>query len=123
MYKVLEDIQLSRNFKLSEFVCNDGSNEVKVDGELVERLQQLRNNLGKPIYITSAYRNESYNKKVGGVSNSQHLLGKAVDIIVKDMATHELGRQAKIVGFKGVGIYKDFVHIDVREGPEANWIG
>lgn len=121
MYKV-NDLQLTRNFKLSEFACNDNSEEILLDMELVNRLQQLRDDIGKPITVHSGYRNEEYNKRVGGVSSSQHLLGKAADISVKGIDPTELSRYAKIVGFKGVGIYKDFLHVDVRE-KEANWFG
>lgn len=121
MYNV-NDLQLTRNFKLSEFACKDGSNDIILDMRLVWKLQELRDLLGRPVLITSGYRTESYNQKVGGVKNSQHLLGKASDIIVKGMEITELSRIAKIVGFNGIGIYKTFLHVDVRE-HESNWIG
>lgn len=119
MYKV-NDLQLTKNFKLSEFACKDGSEEIVLDMELVWKLQQLRDKLGVPIKIVSGYRNPEYNKKVGGVRNSQHVLGKASDIIVKGMDSVELSRHAKMVGFTGIGIYQTFLHVDVREN-EANW--
>ena len=46
-------------------------------------LQPVRNLLAKPMIITSGFRNAQLNKLVGGVSNSQHLEGKAADFIVK----------------------------------------
>ena len=119
MYKV-NDLQLARNFKLSEFACNDGSEFIELDMELVVKLQELRDKLGKSIRITSGYRNPEYNKKVGGATNSQHVLGKAADIQVKGMDTAELSRHAKMVGFNGIGIYEDFLHVDVRD-TEASW--
>ena len=39
----------------------------------------------EPIYITSFYRNQKHNKKVGGVANSYHLLGAAVDVTCSDV--------------------------------------
>jgi putative chitinase len=36
------------------------------------------------IIVNSGYRNEAYNRQVGGVRNSQHLLGQAADIRPKD---------------------------------------
>jgi uncharacterized protein YcbK (DUF882 family) len=121
MFKI-NDLQLTKNFKLSEFACNDGSSEIILDMDLVIKLQKLRDNIGKPIFINSGYRNKEYNKKVGGVTNSQHLLGKAADIRVDGINVDELSRHAKIVGFNGIGIYKDFLHVDIRN-KETNWFG
>lgn len=48
---------------------------------LVENvLDPLRQAYGKPIKVNSGYRSKALNKAVGGVSNSQHLEGKAADI-------------------------------------------
>lgn len=44
-------------------------------------LQPLRNHLGVPIIVTSGYRCAALNKKLGGVVNSQHVLGQAVDFV------------------------------------------
>ena len=53
-------------------------------------LQPLRDKLGKPIIITSGYRCPRLNQAVGGVKNSQHLEGKAVDIVVNGMTISAL---------------------------------
>lgn len=53
-------------------------------------LEPLRRLLGKPIHVTSGYRNAILNKKVGGAKNSQHVRGQAVDIHVDGMTTQEL---------------------------------
>ena len=39
-----------------------------------------------PIIINSGFRNSRVNRLVGGVSNSQHLIGQAADIRPKDPA-------------------------------------
>lgn len=44
-------------------------------------LQPLRNYLGVPIIITSGYRCAALNKRIGGVVNSQHVLGQAADFV------------------------------------------
>ena len=57
---------------------------------IADFLQPLRNKLNKPIVITSGYRCEKLNKLVGGVSNSAHKNGSAVDIYVPNMTVNQL---------------------------------
>ena len=46
----------------------------------IERLDEIREKYGKPIIITSGYRCQELNNKVGGKSNSFHLKGLAADL-------------------------------------------
>lgn len=57
---------------------------------IVNVLQPLRNELKSPIIVSSGYRCPKLNKYIGGVSNSQHIEGKAVDIVVPSMTVDEL---------------------------------
>ena len=59
---------LSKNFKVKEFRCKDGSDPIFIDSELVEILQKVRDHFGSPVIINSAYRTAAYNlrKMVGG---------------------------------------------------------
>lgn len=102
------------NFKVKEFACNDGSDTIKIDDELVEKLQIIRSYFGVPVTINSGYRTPSYNRTVGGVADSQHVLGKAADIVVKGVSPSRVAEFAKKIGFGGVGTYKDFTHVDTR---------
>ncbi len=110
----MNNIQISKNFKLKEFQCKDGSQLVKIDSELLQKLQQLRDLIGKPIMVNSGYRTPEYNKRVGGAKNSYHMQGKAVDIKVNGLSISELKANALEVGFNGVGVYKNFLHVDIR---------
>lgn len=114
------DIKISKNFKLSEFICKEGKREVKLDMELVLLLQALRERISKPISVVSGYRSTAYNKKVGGARRSQHLYGKAADIKVKGMSPLEVAKVADEVGFDGIGVYPHWIHVDVR-GYKARW--
>lgn len=116
----MNNFNISKNFKLREFACKDGSNLVKVDSELLDKLQKLRDRINKPIIINSGYRTPEHNKKVGGASGSQHLLGKAVDIKVNGMTPTTLAKHAEAVGFRGIGLYKTFIHVDTR-AVKARW--
>lgn len=110
------------NFQIKEFACNDGSDVILVNDELVEKLQIMRSYFGVPITINSGYRTPDYNAKVGGVNDSQHTLGKAADIVVRGINPKTVANFAKRIGFMGVGTYKDFVHVDVREN-KSYWNG
>ncbi|WP_432406758.1 YcbK family protein [Wukongibacter sp. M2B1] len=115
MYKILNNIKLSKNFRLSEFICKERKQEVLIADRLVEKLQALRDKLNKPITIVSAYRSPSYNKKINGSPKSQHIYGRAADIKVSGIRTEEVANIAIKLGFKGVGIYDTFTHVDIRE--------
>ena len=124
MYNVPENMKLSKNFVLNEFACKDGSKTITIDYELIDKLQQLRDKVNKPISITSGYRSVAYNKKCGGIATSNHLLGKAADIKITRMTPLEVARLADAFGFKGIGVYPTFTHVDVQgstNGKKIYW--
>ncbi len=116
------NIKISNNFTLQEFACKDGSHQVTLHHQLLAKLQHLRDLAGKPVIITSGYRNPSYNKNVGGRPTSRHLTGEASDIQISGMHPDEVAHLAKQVGFTGIGIYKSFIHVDIRPIP-TTWKG
>lgn len=118
----MNNIQVSKNFKLKEFQCKDGNFQVRLDSRLLKKLQELRDQVARPLIIDSGYRTREYNKKLGGSPNSQHLLGRAADIRIPPLSPEEVARIAETIGFGGIGIYKTFVHVDVRDG-RARWKG
>jgi uncharacterized protein YcbK (DUF882 family) len=122
--------QLTSNFHIREFKCKDGSKvpealEANVR-LLATQLQALRDYIGIPITINSAYRTEAYNASIGGSPRSQHKVAKAADLVTtkytpKQLATiiKKLIKQGKMMQ-GGVGVYPSFVHYDCR-GTEARW--
>ena len=113
-------IKLSKNSKVHEFACKDGTDEIKISEELVALLQKIRDHFGKSVTINSGYRTEAYNKKVGGAPKSQHLLGTAADIAISGAKPLEVAKFAEAAGAGGVGLYGSFTHVDVRKSP-AKW--
>lgn len=104
------------NFRVCEFSCHDGSDEIKVSEDLIMKLQEIREHFGKPVSITSAYRTEAYNKKVGGAKSSYHVKGMAADITVTGVSNRDVAIFAESIT-NGVGLYDytgGFVHVDVR---------
>ena len=108
----------STHFKITEFACNDSSDKILIDDKLVELLEFIRNYFNAPVIITSAYRTAAYNKKVGGSPNSQHLKGKAADIIVSGVEPSKVVTVAELFlgNSGGIGLYgiSGFTHVDTR---------
>ena len=117
-YSVKKDgnTYLAENFKVKEFACNDGSDTVLISAELVDLLQKIRDHFGVAVVINSGYRTSAYNKKVGGVSNSQHVKGTAADIVVKGVDPLTVGQYVEYImpDHGGIGVYQTFTHVDVR---------
>lgn len=123
-------MQLTENFELIEFVCKDGSavpEQYMMNVlTLAENLQVLREELGEPVRINSAYRSPNYNKRIGGAKNSKHLLAQAADITVKGKTPKQLAAiierliSQRKMKQGGLGVYPGFVHYDVR-GTKARW--
>lgn len=118
--------RLSKNFRVREFRCKDGSDVILIDSKLINVLQHIRNKLGVSLTITSGYRTPGYNQRIGGSSNSMHTKGMAADvtaegidpIIIAYIANEYLDDCGGVeLGSYGVG-NTGYVHIDVRP---ARW--
>jgi zinc D-Ala-D-Ala carboxypeptidase len=121
-FDVLQRLEKIKHFKHKEFACRH-CGEIKVDINLLEKLEQLRTAIGnRPIYINSGYRCPTHNRNVGGAKNSQHMYGKAADIRAKDMSPRTLEKFADtIFANGGVGMGgQNIVHVDTR-GHKARW--
>ncbi|MEO0678842.1 MAG: D-Ala-D-Ala carboxypeptidase family metallohydrolase [Pseudomonadota bacterium] len=109
------------NFSPHELACR-GTGQLKVHVRSLDRLQQLRDRLGAPMIITSAYRSPMHNARVGGARRSMHLLGRAFDVSMANHDPRAFEAAAREVGFTGFGFYpsQGFMHIDTR-GWSITW--
>lgn len=120
---------LTKNFSLYEFECPCGCTAQMIDRELVEKMQILRDKLGKKVKVTSGYRCVKHNasKDVGGSKQSRHIYGIAADWRTDNRSVNPvaLGILAQKAGFGGIGIYwhskAAIVHTDTR-GGKATWL-
>ena len=117
-------IKLSKNFTVKEFACSDGTDTVFISLALVNLLQKIRDHFGKAVIINSAYRTEAHNKSIGGATYSQHKYGLAADIHINGVTPKEIAAHVETLlpSSGGIGIYKSFVHIDVRR-VKSRWNG
>ena len=90
--EINNNIRLSQHFMLTEFLnlkkYPDNKPTIQQIANMAYGCRQLlepaRQAIGCPIIINSGFRNPRVNALVGGVKNSQHLLGQAADIRPKD---------------------------------------
>lgn len=123
-------MKVTENFWLSEFESKDGAimppDVLNNIIELAENLQLIRNHFNAPITINSAYRSPAHNKAVGGAKNSQHLYGRAADIVVQGVAPDVVADTIEnlinegVISQGGLGRYNTFTHYDIR-GYKARW--
>ena len=117
------DKKLSTNFRVREFACNDGTDPIFIDSDLVSVLPKIRTHFGKPVTITSAYRTPPHNSNSGGTNYSQHLYGKAADIKISGVTPKKVADYVEtLLPEGGIGIYNTFTHIDVRS-VKSRWQG
>lgn len=108
------------SFSPAEIACR-GTGAIKINTEAMDKLQSLRNRLGKPLIVRSAYRSPNHNRAVGGAPASKHMLGAAFDIGMSNHDPVAFEAAARAVGFLGFGFYprSGFMHIDL--GPARQW--
>ena len=118
-------MKLSEHFDSTVFACKCGcggmNNGAGVDPRLVQVLERMRPILGVPLELSCGYRCPTHNAEVGGVWNSQHVYGKAADVLKPSgVSLQRLVDAAETAGADGIGVYDWGVHIDVRRCP-ARW--
>ncbi len=112
-----------KHFTREEFDCQvSGTNNMEM--EFLEKLDELRAYCGFPFVITSGYRHPTMHpienkKEVPGT----HAQGIAADIKITNAADRfNLVNNAVKLGFTGIGVASDFVHVDTRGTTPVIWI-
>jgi zinc D-Ala-D-Ala carboxypeptidase len=112
-------------FKLSDFDCQEtGENEMNED--FLIKLDDLRHECGFPFIVTSGYRSSTHSieaKKVkAGSKAGTHAQGIAADIRIHSGAEgFVIVSKAIKMGFRGIGVAKTFIHLDVRKTMPVIW--
>ena len=115
--------RISEHFTRDEFACKCGCGFDTVDTELINILEQVRKHFGKPVIISSACRCPAHNGSVNGAAKSQHLYGRAADIVVMYEYPAEVANYLETLNAPGIGRYDTFTHVDSRSSRNARWKG
>ena len=129
-------MKITGHFDSDEFRCKDGTlyPDKWFDSRLVilcGQLEIVRGESGKRVvHINSGYRTLAYNKSVGGARSSQHVEGRAADIVIAGFlpsVVHDLILKLyneKRIQIGGLGSYPTFTHIDIRLSDRlVRWSG
>ena len=108
-------------FKIEEFDCkHTGKNEMVP--EFLEKLDHLRDECGFPFVVTSGYRDKTHPVEAAKKAAGVHSQGIACDIKVNTgYQRYVLLKKAFEHGFTGIGVAKDFIHLDARMGIPVVW--
>jgi hypothetical protein len=99
--------------------------DTRIDPALITTVEEIARQFGRPLIISGGSRNATRNELESGASNSQHLLGHAVDISAAGLSNNdriELVKIASTIGIRGIGVYPSGnMHFDNRTGARAGW--
>tara|TARA_R100000406_G_scaffold93898_1_gene84763 strand:- start:268 stop:558 length:291 start_codon:yes stop_codon:yes gene_type:complete len=93
-----------------------------MEQEFLEQLDELRDRCGFPFVISSGYRSPSHPIEAKKDVPGTHAQGIAADIKINNAAhRYTIIREALSMGFSGVGVDRDFIHVDTRGTAPVIW--
>lgn len=114
--------KISAHFHRTEFACKCGCGFDTVDVDTLDVLEAVRTHFNAPVIINSGCRCPDHNRRVGGASSSQHVLGRAADIRVQGVDPGDVySWLATHYPSASLGRYKTFTHVDTRSNGPARW--
>ena len=114
---------MSRNFTRKEAACKCGCGFCAMDEELIDVLEDVRENFVAPVHVTSWCRCATHNIAEDGAKGSAHVLGLAVDLWVSDISANRVADylEIKYRNRYGIGRYNNRIHVDVKPGGARRW--
>ena len=103
-----------------------------LETEFIAKLEKARHEAGIPFIITSGKRTAEANSTAGGVQDSAHLQGRAVDLRSTSSSSHfKIVKGAILAGIRRIGVYRGsdgsptHIHLDQStELPQdVMWMG
>jgi len=116
--------KISEHFHSNEFKCKCGCGKIKVQKDLVKKLEKLFDKLNaSKCILSSGYRCSKHDKAVGGNGKGQHTKGKAVDCVFYDKKGKVIPSKIVICvandlkQLRGMAkINNNYTHLDNRTG-------
>ena len=107
------------NFSEDEFRCSH-TGKCEMKQELMDALQTMRDLHGRPMTITSGYRDPSHPVEARKETPGVHTLGLAADIACQGTEAYEILELAFELGFNGIGVAPQgggpFITVDIWTG-------
>jgi uncharacterized protein YcbK (DUF882 family) len=121
MLEMHELIPGAKHFYVYEAACGDGCGYGRHPGDvstdLIDLLEAVRTDTGRPLVVNSMCRCKAHNKAEGGVEDSVHTLGEGADIkAFGGERKHGIEKAGYKHGATGVGTGGNFIHLDVHDG-------
>ena len=124
-------LMITKNFSVGEMKCHCGCGEDSMDMDFMDILQGIREDMNRPLKISSAVRCANHNMKVSSTGkNGPHVPRtegtKAADIIIAGADALRFIDVARKHGIGGIGISqrgphaKRFVHIDTLSADDGH---
>lgn len=116
----MDNNNIPLNFTISELLHSDTAKNNKINNTpdntsldnllilIVKCLQPVRQILGKPMIISSGYRNALVNRLVGGSNTSEHTKGMAADFVVNGMSPAEIIKKIRQSGIKYTQLIEEY---------------
>ncbi|MBX4999659.1 YcbK family protein [Rhizobium lentis] len=92
--------------------------------DLLKVIKTVENHFGRPVIVTSGYRDEEHNRLVGGADESMHKSCEAADIKIDGVSKWDIAAYIRSLPDRGgVGTYchTDSVHLDTGKTRDWNW--
>ncbi|MDF0697935.1 D-Ala-D-Ala carboxypeptidase family metallohydrolase [Rhizobium sp. MC63] len=92
--------------------------------DLLKVIKTVENHFGRPVIVTSGYRDEEHNRLVGGADESMHKSCEAADIQIDGVSKWDIAAYIRSLPDRGgVGTYchTDSVHLDTGKSRDWNW--
>ncbi|HFQ4959217.1 TPA: D-Ala-D-Ala carboxypeptidase family metallohydrolase [Vibrio vulnificus] len=116
----------TKNFKATELRCKcdycKHEQPHQCDAQALQALQAVREELGFPLTVTSAYRCKRHPSEAKKSKPGTHNRGTAFDIALPyGELRYKLLAVAIKHGFNGVGFAHSFIHIDYQRPTDMTW--
>lgn len=94
-----------------------------MEPEFMEKVDELRGKCGFPFVITSGFRSPQHPIEAKKDVPGTHSQGIAADIKITNSAQrYVIIREALSMGFTGIGVASDFIHVDTRGSAPVIWV-